>query len=163
MAQKMSKKELETWANEAGWPMISEYTVAWVASENEAGWDLGLKWIDSPKVNVATSGWSTLSSILATWPDERLDIPSIKKLIHRVEKEIHQAPNRIRYCMNSFVISAGSFIKDLTKEATDTGKKIGEVNVDMNGTFCKVPYAPDYIKKVADKGKLGKKKKTAKC
>ncbi len=160
---KMTKKELETWASKAEWPMISEYTVAWVASENEAGWELGLKWIDSPKANAASSGWSTLSSILSTWPDEKLDMGAIKKLIQRVQKEIHTASNRVRYCMNGFVISAGSFIKDLKKEATEVGKKIGEVTVDMNGTYCKVPYAPDYIKKVADKGYIGKKRKTAKC
>jgi hypothetical protein len=51
----------------------------------------------------------------------------------------------------------------MTKEASEVGKKIGEVRVDMNGTYCKVPYAPDYIKKVADKGYTGKKRKTAKC
>jgi len=159
----MNKKELQSWAENAQWPMISEYSVAWVASEHEAGWELALKWIDSPKANVASSGWSTLSSIVSTWPDEKLDIPGLRKLLGRVQKEIHAAPNRVRYCMNSFVISAGSFIKELTKEATELGKKIGEVSVEMNGTYCKVPFAPDYIKKVADKGYIGKKRKTAKC
>jgi 3-methyladenine DNA glycosylase AlkD len=160
---KMTKKELETWASKADWPMISEYSVAWVASENEAGWELGLKWIDSSKANMATTGWSTLSCILSTWPDEKLDMGAIKTLIQRIQKEIAAAPNRVRYCMNDFVISAGSFIKALTKEAIEVGKKIGEVSVDMDGTYCKVPYAPRYIKKVADKGYIGKKRKTAKC
>jgi 3-methyladenine DNA glycosylase AlkD len=160
---KMSKKELQSWAGNAGSQMISEYTVAWVASENEAGWELALKWIDSAKANVASSGWCTLSSILSTRPDEELDIAAIRKLMERVQKEIHTAPNRVRHCMNSFVISTGSFIKELTREATEAGKCIGEVTVDMNGTYCKVPYAPDYIRKVADKGYIGKKRKTAKC
>jgi 3-methyladenine DNA glycosylase AlkD len=160
---KMSKKELQAWASQAESPMISEYTVAWVAAENGAAWELALQWIDSPKPNLAASGWCTLSSMLATWPDEKLDIPALKKLLHRVEKEITKAPNRVRYCMNGFVIAAGSFIKDLNKEAIEVGKKIGGVEVDMGGTACKVPYAPGYIKKVVDKGYLGKKKKTAKC
>src|SRR5215467_13002513 len=30
----MSKKELQTWAETAGWQMISEFSVPWVASEN---------------------------------------------------------------------------------------------------------------------------------
>jgi len=160
---KMSKKELQDWAESASWQMISEYSVAWVASENEEAFDIALKWIDSKKPNVASSGWNTLSSIMATWPDEKLDIPMLKKLLARVEKEIDKAPNRVRYCMNGFVIAAGSFMKDLTTLATATGKKISHVEVDMNGTYCKVPFAPDYIKKVVDKGNLGKKKKTVKC
>ena len=80
-----------------------------------------------------------------------------------MEKQIAKAPNRVRYCMNSFVIAVGSFVKELNKEAIETGKKIGSVEVDMGGTSCKVPFAPDYIKKVVDKGYLGRKKKTAKC
>jgi 3-methyladenine DNA glycosylase AlkD len=160
---KMSTKELQTWAGAAEWSMISEFSVAWVAAENEKGFDLALKWIDAKKPNIASSGWATISSIMATWPDEKLDIAMLKKLLTRVEKEIDTSPNRVRHCMNSFVIAAGSYVKELTGAAMVTGKKIGAVEVDMNGTSCKVPFAPDYIKKIADKGYLGKKKKTAKC
>jgi hypothetical protein len=160
---KMSVKELQTWADTASYGGISEYSVPWVTCENEKGFDLALKWIDSKKPSIATSGWTTLSSIVATWPDEKLDIPQLKKLLARVEKEIDGAPNRVKYCMNGFVIAVGCYVKALTPLATATGKKIGNVEVDMNGTSCKVPSAPDYIKKVIDKGYLGKKKKTAKC
>jgi 3-methyladenine DNA glycosylase AlkD len=160
---KMSKKELQEWAESAEWQMISEYSVAWVASENKDAFDIGLKWIDSAKPNVAAAGWNTISSVMATRQDSELDISVLKKLIGRVEKEINNAPNRVRYCMNGFVIAAGSFVKELTPSATATGKKIGNVEVDMGGTSCKVPFAPDYIKKVIDKGYHGKKKKTVKC
>lgn len=160
---KMNTKDLQAWAEKAEWSMISECSVAWVTAENEAAWKLAMKWIDSPKPNVASSGWATLGSIMATWPDEKLDIASLKKLLARVQKEIHTAPNQVRSCMNNFVIAAGSYVKDLTATATDTGKKIGIVMVDKGDTSCKVPFAPDYIKKAADKGNIGKKKKTAKC
>jgi hypothetical protein len=79
------------------------------------------------------------------------------------QKEIEKAPNRVRYCMNGFVIAIGSYVKELNKEAIAIGKKIGSVEVDMSGTSCKVPFAPDYIKKIMDSGNLGKKRKTAKC
>lgn len=160
----MSKKELQNWAETAAYPGISEYSVAWVSSENKKeAWKLALDWIDSSKPSLASSGWTTISSILATWPDEELDIAQLKKLLTRVEKNIDSAPNRVRYCMNGFVIATGSFVKELSQAATQTGKKIGHVEVDMGGTSCKVPFAPDYIKKVIDKGYLGRKKKTVKC
>ncbi|MBL7741423.1 MAG: DNA alkylation repair protein [Chitinophagaceae bacterium] len=160
---KMSKQALHQWAEGAEWQMISEYSVAWVASEHPEAFEIGLKWIDSKKPHVAAAGWNTISSVMATRADEMLDMAALKKLLVRVEKEIDKAPNRVKYCMNGFVIAAGSFVKELTSLATATGKKIGNVEVDMNGTSCKVPFAPDYIKKVADKGYLGKKKKTVKC
>jgi hypothetical protein len=33
----------------------------------------------------------------------------------------------------------------------------------MGGTACKVPFAPDYIQKMKDKGNIGKKRKMARC
>ena len=65
---KMDKSQLQSWAERTDWPMISEYSVAWVASENKNAFDLALKWIDSKKENVATTGWCTITSIMATWP-----------------------------------------------------------------------------------------------
>ena len=76
-----------------------------------------------------------------------------------MENEIEKAPDRVRYCMNGFVIAVGSSVAQLNKEAIAIGKKIGSVEVNMNGTNCKVPFAPDYIKKVMDRGKPGKEKK----
>jgi DNA alkylation repair enzyme len=160
---KMSKKDIQQWAEKSPSHGISEYTVAWVAAESDYGWELGMKWIDSPKETIASSGWNTLSGIIAMKPDKELDIALIKKLMQRIIKEIHSAPNRVRYTMNGFVIGVGGYIKELTKEAIEVSKKIGDVYVDMGGTACKVPSAPDYIKKMEARGSIGKKKKTVKC
>jgi 3-methyladenine DNA glycosylase AlkD len=160
---KMSKKDIQLWAERSTNKGISEYTVAWVAAESEHGWELGMKWIDSPKENIASAGWNTLSGVIAMKPDNELDIALIKKLLQRIVKEIHAAPNRVRYTMNGFVIAVGGYIKELTKDALEISKKIGDVYVDMEGTACKVPSAGDYIKKMEAKGNIGKKKKTVKC
>jgi len=160
---KMSKKDIQQWAEKSPSHGISEYTVAWVAAESDYGWELGMKWIDSPKESIASSGWNTLSGVIAMKPDNELDIALIKKLMQRIIKEIHSAPNRVRYTMNGFVIGVGGYIKELTKEAIEVSKKIGDVYVDMEGTACKVPSAPDYIKKMEARGSIGKKKKTVKC
>ena len=65
--------------------------------------------------------------------------------------------------MNGFVIAIGAYISDLTEKTTELAEKIGAVGVDMNGTACKVPLAKDYIQKVVDKQRVGKKRKTARC
>ena len=160
---KMSKKDIEQWAENSPGHGITEYTVSWVAAESPYGWELGMKWIDSSKEKIASAGWNTLSGVIAMKPDNELDITTIKKLLQRVAKEIHKAPNRVRYTMNGFVIGVGGYIKELTKEAVDIAKKIGDVYVDMGGTACKVPGAADYIKKMEARGNIGKKKKTVKC
>ncbi len=161
--EKITKSDLNKWADEASWYMISEYTVPWIAAESKYGFELGLEWIDSNEERIKSAGWNTLSSYASIKPDNELDINTYDKLLDRIELNIHKAPNRVRYSMNGFVIAIGCSIKELTDKATSVAEKIGKVNVDMGGTACKVPLATAYIKKVTDKGYLGKKRKTARC
>jgi len=65
--------------------------------------------------------------------------------------------------MNGFVICVGSYVVELTDEAMAAAEAIGKVTVNMGKTSCKVPFAPDYIRKVEEKGRLGKKRMSARC
>jgi len=160
---KMTKKDLSLWVKQAVSNNISEYTVPWIAADSQFGYELGLEWIDSKTEFIAAAGWSTLSSVVSIKPDSELDIPALKKLITRVEKEIHSVSNRVRSTMNIFVIAAGCYVPALTDAAMNASKKIGAVKVNADGTACKVPDATIYINKVKDRGTLGKKKKMARC
>jgi hypothetical protein len=160
---KMTKKDLRNWVAKANCTAISGTIVAAVAAESQHGWDLALEWIDSSKEHVATTGWTTLSGLVSIKPDADLDMATLKQLLARVEKTIDKAQNQVRYSMNGFVISLGCFVKALTEAALKTGVKIGTVTVDMGNTACKVPFAPDYIKKVQKRGTIGKKRKMARC
>ena len=161
--KKISKKDLQGWVKKAKWQMISEYTVAWIAAESDYGFELGLEWIESDQEHIAAAGWSTLSSLMAIKNDEELEIEVFDKLMDRVKNTIHDCPNRVRYTMNNYVISVGAYIASLTDKAMAVAEAIGKVNVDMNGTACKVPPAGPYIQKIIDKGRVGKKRKMARC
>ena len=161
--EKMTKKDLQDWIKKALSQNISGYTVPWVAAEGKYGYELALEWIESKDPDIAAAGWNTLGNIVSLRPDAELDIKKIQALLQRIEKEIHNAPNRVRQCMNGFIITAGSYITTLTDKAIATANKIGAVTVDMNGTACKVPSAAEYIQKVKARGSIGKKKKTVKC
>jgi hypothetical protein len=158
----MTKKDLQRWMTEAS-PPIAGVTVATVAAGSPNGWALGLEWIDSMEERIAAAGWAALSSIVSVKDDAELDLPAIKKLLQRVQKTIHDAPDDVRYQMNGFVIATGCFISGLTDVAKQAAGKIGHVQVDMGNTACEVPFAPDYIKKVEDRGAIGKKRKSVKC
>lgn len=160
---KITEADLNEWVKKANWSYLNEFAVPWVAAETNFGFDLGMQWIKSDDPLIATAGWSTLSNFASVKPDEQLNIEQYSKLLDQVEKTIHNSPNRVRYAMNSFVISVGSYIKDLNKKALSIAAKISDVTVDMQGTACKLPGATDYIKKVMDKGYLGRKKKMARC
>jgi 3-methyladenine DNA glycosylase AlkD len=159
--QKMTKEQLQKWAENAYWYMLSEYPVAWTTAESNYGWELALEWIESEKENIASSGWSTLSSIIATKKDEEIDLVKIEELLEFVSTNIHSSKNRVKYTMNGFVISVGSYIKPLHKKSIEIAAQIGKVNVEMGGTSCKVPLATEYIEKVKIRFKVGIKRKTS--
>jgi hypothetical protein len=159
----MTEMDLRHWLATANCGALCEYVVARVAAETAHGRGLAREWIDSADENTASAGWATLSSLVSITADADLDVAALKDLLARVQASIHAQPNRVRYAMNGFVIAAGSYVKALTALAIRTGKAIGEVEVDMGETACKVPFAPDYIQVVKDRGTVGKKRKSARC
>ena len=160
---RMTDEDLRRWVEKAHCAAISEYTVPWVAAESHHGLELAREWIDSDQERVAAAGWSTFSNLVALTADADLDLSELRQLLRRVETTIHEQPNRARYAMNGFVIAVGSYVRELTETALQTAARIGKVTVDMNGTACAVPSAPEYIEKVRKRGAIGKKRKTVKC
>jgi hypothetical protein len=137
--------------------------VAWVAAESPHGPELAREWIESKKEATASCGWMVWSSLVAITPDADLPIEELAGYLQRIGQTIHAQPNRVRYAMNGFVISLGSYVPELTAAAIDVAEGIGEVSVDMGDTACETPFAPDYIRKVQQRGAIGKKRKTARC
>lgn len=160
---KMTSKQLNDWAKKAPWYMISDFTVAWVTAENAKGFELACKWIESRQELVASAGWSALAAIAGSRDDSQLNLEKYTELLERVEASIHQAKNRVKYSMNSFIIAVACFVKPLHKPALATAKRIGQVEVDMGDTSCQVPLAVDYIAKTTAKRGVGTKRSTIKC
>ena len=160
----LSAEDLDAWVEAAaGLQMVSEYTVPWLAVENENGRELALKWMKSNKEHVAAAGWCTYAGIVATKADSELDLKEIEELLVTVVRDIAKARNRVRYTMNQFVISVGGYVKPLSNKAKAAAEKIGDVSVDLGDTSCQVPRASEYIAKMEARGKLGQKRKTMRC
>lgn len=161
--KRMTKGDLQRWLDTATHDPIASYVVPSVAAESDHGWALALEWIASKEERTASTGWATLSAVVSIKADQDLDLPRLRQLVQRAGETLHQAPNDVRYAMNGFVIALASFVAPLTQEALDVAERIGRVSVDMGETECRVPFAPDYIRKVQQMGKIGKKRKTARC
>ncbi len=160
---KITESQLNNWVEKAYWYYLCEFAVPWVAAETKFGFELGLKWIQSDKENIASAGWATFANVAGVKQDTDLDINAYSQLLDKVANEIHTSKNRVRHTMNGFIIATGIFIQELTDKAKIVSAKIGSVTVDMNGTACKVPSATEYIAKAYEKGQIGKKRKTARC
>ena len=102
--KQITQEQLQSWVEGAYWYYLSEFTVPWVAAETPFGFSLGLKWINSDEEAIAAAGWSTLYNYASIRDDGLLDIQTYSKLLDKVEKEIHQAQNRVKYTMNGFCL-----------------------------------------------------------
>lgn len=161
--KKMTKQDLQQWAQQANWSMLSEYTVAWAAAESNFGRELAMEWIKTKDEHVQAAGWNTYSSLLALKKDEELDLKEIESLLEQIKSSIHSQAERTKFTMNGFIISVGGQVAALGAKAKAVAKAIGKVSVNMGGTACKVPDAIPYIEKIEQMGKVGKKKKTVFC
>jgi 3-methyladenine DNA glycosylase AlkD len=160
---RLTKAELDHWADTADWQMLAEYSVAGCAADSPHGWELGRRWIDSPRELTAAAGWSTLSGHVAVTPDDRLDLDALSGLLERIRDQLAGSLNRVRYTMNGFVIALGGHVQALREDALTTAAALGKVRVDMGGTACQVPDAAQYIARMVDKGVAGRKRKSARC
>lgn len=161
--KQMTREDLRNWLATANCSAICASAVAWVAAESSHGHELAIEWIESEDETTAQTGWNTLSSVLSIRDDAQLDMTELAGLLDRVERTLHQQPNRVRYAMNGFVIALGCYVQALTDAAIAAGERIGPVSVDMGNTACVVPASPAYIRKVQTRGTIGKKRKTARC
>ena len=161
--KRITPTELLHWVRNAASPVVLEYAVPWIAADSGHGWQLGLTWVDDKKAAIQCCGWATLANEVNLRPDDELDLPIVEALLKRVAAVISEQEDRVRYTMNGFLIAVGCSVEPLTKNALEIGQTLGKIKVDMQGMACKVPYAPDYISKAAQRGAIGKKKKQARC
>jgi 3-methyladenine DNA glycosylase AlkD len=113
----MTKADLDRWAKQATWRMVSEYSVPWVAAESRFARPLGTKWMAAKAEPIAACGWATYASYVSVTTDDDLDLDEITGLLERVTTDIGTAANRVRYTMNGFVIAVGCFVPALTRLA----------------------------------------------
>jgi hypothetical protein len=161
--KKMTAEQIQHWMETASWQMISGTTVVWVASEHPDGLALALRWIDSPDESIASGGWNTLSALAAIVPDDKLPVKQFGALLDRVVKTLKSSPDRIRYTMNGFVISCGTYIAPLGEKSIAAAEKLGKVEADMGDTDCQVPDAVSYILKSRRGAPVAPKRKTTRC
>lgn len=159
----MTKADLDRWVSQAFCGGLSGAAVPWVAAGGPYAMEMARKWMDSPVPHVAEAGWATVAALVSVKPDGELDLSWLEGLLDRVSGSIKAAPDRVRYQMNGCVISIGCFVKPLTVRALQAAARIGTVTADLGPNSCQVPDAASSIRKVAERGGLGKKRRSAKC
>ncbi len=108
------------------------------------------EWTDSENEYIRQSAYDALACMLKR-DDKSLSKQDCQKFLDKIEKELHAAPNRVRYSMNSALIAIGIYKTDLTDAALECAARIGTVDIDHGDTDCKTPDARAYIIKALNK------------
>ncbi|MDX6711544.1 MAG: hypothetical protein QOH96_2560 [Blastocatellia bacterium] len=103
------------------------------------------KWMKSKDECIGCFGWSLFARLARN--DGPFSDEALEQYLDTIERDIHQAKNRVKHSMNSAVISIGVRNEKLQKKALAAAARIGKVEVDHGDTDCKTPDAAAYIRK----------------
>lgn len=160
---KITKDQLRVWMKKATWYMLSEHSVGALAAESPYALELAREWMASENEMTEAAGWSVYAGYISLVDERDLDLAEVETLLERAGQTLHDAKNRVRYTMNSFIIAVGGYVESLSEKALDISRKIGTVSVNLGDTACKVPYATEYIQKMVARGSFGKRQKMVRC
>lgn len=159
----MTAADFDRWMERAYFYMISDYIVAVTLAETDIAQAVADAWIASKRELHMSAGYSCYCWLIGNRKDEEFDREKLNSMLETVENEIHFSPDRAKYAMNTFVTTVGISYIPLHEKALSVAKAIGTVDVFRGKTKCSVPAAAEEIRKAADKGRLGFKRKNVRC
>src|SRR5690349_17543724 len=145
---RLSAKEVDLWVRALDNRVIAD-VFARLASLTQHALLKADEWIDSKEEWIAYAGWSVIytqvvgdGGVPADKTRPETDLP---RLLSRIEREIHAAPNRTRHAMNSALIGIGMRSNAMERQALAVAKRIGRVAVDHGSSECKTLDAASHI------------------
>ncbi len=147
---RLSAREIDAWRRSSENHVVGE-ALARLVAQVPRGREIVDQWIDSGDELTSSSGWTAMYSQVVgdgnVGPELTRSELELTGLLVRIEREIHAAPNRTRYAMNSALIGIGMRSAAMEQLAVAAAERIGPVSVDHGLTDCKTPDAANYIPK----------------
>jgi 3-methyladenine DNA glycosylase AlkD len=159
----MAESDFERWMDAAYFYMLSDYVVAVTLAETDIAQDVADKWIASGEELRMSAGWSCYCWLLGNRPDVEFSESKIANMLDMVKNTIYDSPERTKSAMNNFLYTVGISYLPLHEKAVETAKAIGTVEVKREKKKSSFINAYESIEKIADKGKLGFKRKHVRC
>jgi 3-methyladenine DNA glycosylase AlkD len=159
----MTEADFERWIDGAYSSMLSDFIVAVTLAESDLAQPVANRWIRSGDENRASAGWACYEWLLGWRQDTYFEPETIRELLDLAAATIHEAPPRVKRAMNNFVVAVGVSYLPLHDEALKTAEAIGTVEVVTDGGVKPLAGAGEQIRKAADKGRLGFKRRAVRC
>ncbi|MFP3511531.1 DNA alkylation repair protein [Peribacillus sp. SIMBA_075] len=159
----MTESDYDRWMDAAYFYMLSDFVVAVTLSESDIAQEVADKWIASGEELRMSAGWSCYCWLLGNRLDVEFSESKISNMLDIVKNTIHDSPERTKSAMNNFLYTVAISYVPLHKEAVETAKAIGIVEVKRDRKKSSILNAYESIQKAVDKGRLGFKRKHVRC
>jgi DNA alkylation repair enzyme len=159
----MTERDFDRWIDGAYCAMLSDFVVAVTLAESDLAQRVAGRWIRSGEENRASAGWACYEWLLGWRPDSYFERETIQQLLELAARTIHEASPRAKRAMNNFIVAVGVSYQPLHDEAIRTADDIGTVEVVVNGTAKPLGSAAEQIRKAAEKGRIGFKRRAVRC
>ncbi|TSI06720.1 DNA alkylation repair protein [Lysinibacillus sp. BW-2-10] len=159
----MTESDFDRWIDDAYFYMLSDYVVAVTLAEAPIAQEVADKWIASGEELRMSAGWSCYCWLLGNRSDAEFSESKIANMLEMVKNTIHDAPERTKSAMNTFLYTVGISYLPLHEKALETAKEVGPVEMKRDKKKSAVLNAAENIQKELDRGKLGFKRKYVRC
>lgn len=159
----MTETDFDRWMESAYCPMLADSVVAVTLAESDVAQSVANRWIHGSDENRAAAGWACYEWLLGWRPDAYFKPEDIRALLQLASETIHGASPRLKRVVNSLVVAVGVSYLPLQDEALKVADDIGLVEVDVDGEPKALNRAADQIRRAAEKGRLGFKRRAVRC
>jgi len=159
----MTEADFDRWMDGAYCSMLSDFVVAVTLAESELAQPVANRWIRSGEERRASAGWACYEWLLGWRPDSYFEPQTIRELLELAAATIHEASPRLKRAMNNVIVAVGVSYVPLHDEALKTAADIGVVEVVSDGKVKPLGSAAEQIRKAAEKGRLGFKRRAVRC
>ena len=159
----MTEADFDRWVDDADYAMLSDFVVAVTLAESDLAQPLANRWIRSGEENRASVGWACYEWLLGWRPDTFFEPETVRELLALAAATIHKSSTRVKRAMNGFIVAVGVSYQPLHDDALKTAEDIGVVEVVSNGETKPLASAAEQIRKAAEKGRIGFKRRAVRC
>jgi 3-methyladenine DNA glycosylase AlkD len=159
----MTEADFDRWMDGAYGPMLSDSVVAVTLAESSLAKSVADRWIRGGDEERAAAGWACYEWLLGWRPDDHFEPENVRELLELAAATIHTASPRLKRAMNRFVVAVGVSYRPLHDEALRAAGAIGLVEVVSSGEIATLGSAAEQIRRAAEKGRIGFKRRAVRC
>lgn len=148
----MTEADFDRWMDGAYTAMLADSVVSVTLAESDVARQVADRWIRSGDDSRAAAGWACYEWMLGWRPDAYFEPDEVSELLDLAAATIHEASPRVKRAMNKFVIAVGVSYLPLHDYALRTADEVKQLG-----------SAAEQIRKAAEKGRAGFKRRAVRC